>query len=248
MSEAGSLVHLDPGQSALLSGDYGTGKSTLGKAILLSVGRGVVWAAPAKPGHPPEFSDIATVVHSASEMEQACRSSAFVVWPSPPSSAGQEVVEQAFSDFCRVAMRLNGGVVFFDEIQRVIQTKRLQDAPAAFQDVVELAHKPPEQLRKVYAAHRQAQIPLTLGGGAVRISTRPFPGDERQLRDFYGREGLEQMKSFEVGDFAYWSQDTGALMPCRLDLSTWPIGTDHDDEAGDPVHTPSRHEAREDEE
>lgn len=223
MREA-ELLHLEPGQSALLSGDYRTGKSTIGKAMLLSIGRGVVWAAPPKPGHRPEFADIGTVVHSAGEMEEACRSSAFVVWPSPPSSAGEETIRQAFNDFCRVVMRLNGGAVLFDEIQRVVQTKRLQDTPPAFRDVVELAHKEPEKVRKIYAAHRQAQIPLTLGGGAIRISTRPFPGDERQLQKFFGREGYERMQAFEQGDFALWSGEEGVVMPLRLDLSNWQMG------------------------
>lgn len=212
---------LKPKMSALVSGDYGTGKTTIIKAWSRSLGKGAFWGAPQQKGAPPEYSDMAVVVHSAREMEKAAAKAAFVVWPSPPSSVGMEAMREAFNDFCRIAMTFQDAVIGCDEIQRLLgDSKRLVDAPPAFQDLVELGHKEPNRLAKLYGAHRLAQIPLALGAGAARISTRPFPGDEGGLEPFFGRDGTARMRQFRVGDFAYWSRETGALLPLRLDLSS----------------------------
>jgi hypothetical protein len=215
------IGRLKPGDSAFVSGDYGFGKTTIIKAAGKAVGRAAFWAAPQQAGAPAEYSDIAVVVHSVAEMEKACRRSAFVVWPSPPSSVGLDAMREAFNDFCRTAMRLRGALVGLDEIQRLLgDSKRLVDAPPAFQDLVELGHKEPNRLIKVYGGHRQAQIPLALAGGAHRVSVRPFPGDEDALTPFFGRECVAAMKSFQRGDFAWWSQEHGAVWPCRLNLTS----------------------------
>ena len=153
-------------------------------------------------------------------MERALTKHPFVVWPSPPSSAGMEKVRSDFNDFCGVTMQLRECAAVFDELQRILgDSKRLADAPPAFQDVVELGHKDPGNLAKLYAAHRLAQIPLTLGAGAYRVSTRPFPGDDDALVPFFGKEGVARMKRFQVGDFAFWSAESGAVLPCRLRLA-----------------------------
>jgi hypothetical protein len=211
-------LSLRPAQTALVSGDYGQGKTTFVKGWAQSVGKGCFWAAPSRQGAPCDFSDIARVVHSATEMERAAREYPYVVWPSPPSSAGEEAQRQAFNDFCRIANRFRDAVVVCDEIQRILKTKFLKDCPPAFQDLVELGHKPPARLAKVFVAHRQAQVPLVLGGGASRVSFRPFPGDEDSLMPFFGRENIERMTRFGIGEFAYWSQSTGPVLPCRLNV------------------------------
>ena len=230
------IGRLKPGDSALVSGDYKFGKTTIIKAAGLAVGRAAFWAAPTRPGAPAAYSDIATVVHSVAEMEQACRRSAFVVWPSPPSSVGIEAMRAAFNDFCRTANRLHNALIGLDEIQRLLgDSKRLVDAPPAFQDLVEYGHKEPNNLIKVYGAHRQAQIPLSLAGGAHRVSVRPFPGDEDALAPFFGRDCVQAMKGFQRGDFAWWSQEHGAVWPCRVNLGRSPaspatqaVGTETD--------------------
>lgn len=209
---------LQPGDIALVSGDYGQGKSTFIQAWAMSLGRGVFWAAPTRHGAPPDYADVARVVHTAGEMERACKKSPFVVWPAPPLSLGHDNRMEAFNDFCRVALRLREAVVVCDELQSLLVSKRLIDAPPAFRDLVELGHKAPGRLAKVFCAHRLAQIPLNLGAGAYRVSFRPFPGDEDALKPFFGADGLEKMKRFGVGDFAFWSHDSGARLPCRLNL------------------------------
>jgi hypothetical protein len=207
---------LHPGEIALITGDYGMGKTTFVKAWAKSMGKGCFWSAPSRQGAPPDFSDIARVVHSAREMEEAMKTHNYVVWPSPPLSAGVEERLKAFDDFCRLAMRLKEAVVVCDELQNLLPSKFLKDAPPGFQDLVELGHKAPGRLAKVFVAHRLAQIPLNLGGGAYRVSFRPFPGDDDALQPFFGKDGLAAMKRFGVGTFAYWSQMTGAKYPCRL--------------------------------
>ena len=214
---------LRPRDIALVTGDYGTGKSTLIGAWVQSLGRGVLWAAPQRLGQQPDYASFAAVVHSRLAMERACREHSFVVWPSPPSSAGAEVVRSAFNDFCEVSMQLRHAVVVCDEVQRILgDSKRLIDAPPAFQDLVELGHKAPGELAKVFCAHRLAQIPLNLGAGAYRVSTRPFPGDEGALEPFFAKDGVQRMKRFGVGDFAFWSAELGPIMPCRLTLGSAP--------------------------
>lgn len=214
---------LRPRSIALVTGDYGTGKSTFIGEWVKSLGRGVLWAAPQRMGQPVDYSSFAVVVRNRLDMERACRSAPFVVWPSPPSSAGAEKVRSDFNDFCSVAMMLQDAAFVGDELQRILgDSKRLADAPPAFQDVVELGHKEPGRLAKVFCAHRLAQIPLVLGAGAYRVSTRPFPGDEGALEPFFGKEGVQRMKRFEVGDFAFWSADRGAIMPCKLNLGGRP--------------------------
>lgn len=210
---------LAPGQIALVTGDYGMGKTTFVKHWALSVGRGCFWAAPSRQGAPADYSDIARVVHSAADMERGARESPFVVWPAPPSSSGEENRRNAFNDFCHVAMKAREAVIVCDELQSILSTKFLKDCPPAFQDLVELGHKPPGKLAKVFVAHRLAQIPLVLGGGAYRISFRPFPGDEEALTPFFGKEGVERMKRMGVGEFAFWSQMTGPILPCKLQLA-----------------------------
>ncbi len=213
-----NLPSLEPGKSALVTGDYGTGKTTFIAAWAQSIGRGAFWAAPPRSGAKPDYADFAVVVHTATEMEAAARKAPFVVWPSPPSSAGREALLSAYNDFCRIAMRFHKAVVVTDEFQRITaDSKRLSDLPPACQDLVELGHKKPNQLAKVWAAHRLAQIPLTFGAGAYRVSTRPFPGDERALEPAFGREAVQRMKSFGIGDFAFWSAEQGAVLPCRLE-------------------------------
>lgn len=207
------IGRLKPGDIALVTGDYGQGKTTFVKAWAYSYGKGVFWSAPTRLGAPADYSDIARVVRTAGEMEKACRECPFVVWPSPPLSEGQEERLAAFNEFCRVAMRLRQCVVVCDEIQSLLPSKFLKDCPPAFRDLVELGHKPPGRLAKVFVAHRLAQIPLVLGGGAYRISFRPFPGDDDALVPFFGRDGVEKMKRFGVGTFAAWSQASGARLP-----------------------------------
>lgn len=212
-------LQLAPGQTALVTGDYGTGKTTFVKWWTQTVGRGCYWSAPTRQGALPDYADVTRVVRSAPEMERAGRDAAFVVWPSPPSSVGQEARLDAFDDYCRVAMKLSRAVVVCDEVQNILPSKFLKDCPPAFQDLVELGHKTPGLLAKVFVAHRLAQIPLVLGGGAYRISFRPFPGDEDALIPFFGKEGVERMKRFGKGEFAFWSQETGAVLPLKLRLA-----------------------------
>lgn len=211
---------LQPGKSALVSGDYKFGKSTFVKAWILSLGRGAIWAATPVPGKPVEYSDIAVVVRSAYEMEQAAKTAAFVVWPCPPSSAGEDERRRQFDEFSRVALTFRKAVVVYDEIQNVLgNSKRLIDAPPHFRDMVETGHKDGRDLAKVYVAHRQAQIPLALAGGAYRVAFKPFPGDERAIDEVFGPGTYELMReTFQVGDFAFWSQETGPVLPCRLAL------------------------------
>ncbi len=207
---------LKPGEIALITGDYGQGKTTFVKQWAFNFGKAVFWSAPTRQGAPADYSDIARVVRTASEMEKACKECPFVVWPSPPLSEGNEARLAAFNDFCRIAMRLREAVVVCDELQSLLPSKFLKDCPPAFQDLVELGHKPPGRLAKLFVAHRLAQIPLVLGGGAYRISFRPFPGDDDALTPFFGRDGVERMKRFGVGTFAFWSQKTGAVLPLRF--------------------------------
>lgn len=209
-------MKLKPSDIALVTGDYGQGKTTFVKHWAYAMGRGCFWSAPSRQGAPPDYSDVALVVHSAAEMEKRAGEYPFVTWPSPPLSAGVDVRLQAFNDFCRIAMRFQEAVVVCDELQNLLPSKFLKDAPPAFQDLVELGHKAPGRLAKVFVAHRLAQIPLVLGGGAYRISFRPFPGDDDALAPFFGKDGLEAMKRFGVGTFAFWSQASGAKWPCRL--------------------------------
>lgn len=211
---------LKPGRSALVSGDYKFGKSTFVKAWALSMGRGAIWAATPVPGRPVEYSDIAVVVRSLREAEVAAKKAAFVVWPCPPSSAGEEERERQFDEFSQFCLGLTNTVQVFDEIQNVLgNSKRLIDAPPHFRDVVETGHKDGRDNAKVYVAHRQAQIPLALAGGAYRVAFKPFPGDERAIDEVFGAGSYEVMRTtFQVGDFAFWSQDTGTVMPCRLNL------------------------------
>lgn len=110
-----SRLQLAPGQTALVTGDYGTGKTTFVKWWTQTVGRGCYWSAPTRPGAPPDYADVARVVRSAPEMERAAKDAAFVVWPSPPSSIGQEARLDAFNEYCRVAMKLARAVVVCDE-------------------------------------------------------------------------------------------------------------------------------------
>jgi hypothetical protein len=216
---------LRPGEIGLITGDYGMGKTTAVERIAYSYGRAVFWSAPSRQGAPPDYSRIARVVHTAADMEKACRECPFVVWPSPPLSEGQEERLEAFNEFCRVAMRLKEALVVCDELQSLLPSKFLKDAPPAFRDLVELGHKPPGRLAKLFVAHRLAQIPLVLGGGAYRISFKPFPGDDDALIPFFGRDGVEKMKRFEVGTFALWSQRTGPRLPVRFKQGSAPLGT-----------------------
>jgi hypothetical protein len=211
---------LAPGKSALVSGDYKFGKSTFVKAWCLSLGRGAIWAASPVPGRPVEYSDIAVVVRSAREFEVAAKKAAFVVWPCPPSSVGEEERLRQFDEFSRCALNLRKAVVVYDELQNILgNSKRLVDAPLHFRDMVETGHKDGRDLAKVYVAHRQAQIPLALAGGAYRVAFKPFPGDERAIDEVFGRGTYDRMRAeFKVGDFAFWSQDTGPVLPCRLNL------------------------------
>lgn len=215
-----SVPALTPGASALVSGDYKFGKSTFVKAWSLSLGRGAIWAAPPVPGRPVEYSDIAVVVRSLREAEDNAQRAAFVVWPCPASSEGVEERRRQFNQFSLFCLDLRKSVQVFDEIQNVLgNSKRLVDAPPAFQDVVETGHKDGRDNSKVYVAHRQAQIPLALAGGAYRVAFKPFPGDERAIDEVYGPGSYDLMRStFKVGDFAFWSQNTGPVMPCRLNL------------------------------
>jgi hypothetical protein len=216
---------LKPADIALVTGDYGMGKTTFVKAWAYNFGKGVFWSAPTRQGAPPDYADIARVVHNAADMERACRECPFVVWPSPPLSEGQDARLDAFNEFCRIAMRLREAVVVCDELQSLLPTKFLKDAPPAFRDLVELGHKAPGRLAKVFVAHRLAQIPLVLGGGAYRVSFRPFPGDEATLEPFFGKDGVEKMKRFGVGTFAFWSQATGAQLPLRFNAGSARVGT-----------------------
>lgn len=212
-----NLPALKPKSSALVTGDYSTGKTTIVKTWIHSIGRGVIWAAPEQKGARVEYSDIAVVVHSVADMERAARKAAFVVMPSPPSSAGQDAIREAYDEFCQFALTLRNAAAVSDEFQRLTQdNKRLSDLPRACQDLAELGHKEPSNLAKVWVAHRLAQIPLVFGAGAYRLSTRPFPGDEASLEPFFGKEGVARMKRFQQGDFAFWSADTGARLPLRL--------------------------------
>lgn len=214
------LPSLKPTDIGLVTGDYRTGKSTFIKAWAQSLGRAAFWGAASKPGAPVEYSDIAVVVRSAREMEAAARKAPYVVWPSPPQSAGMEAVKAAFNDFCRVANRFRDALVVCDELQRITEDKKqLTNMPPAFLDLVESGHKPPNNLAKIFVAHRLAQIPLNLGAGAYRVSTRCFPGDERALEPVFGRDNTRRIRHFEQGEFAFWSADTGPILPCRLDLS-----------------------------
>jgi hypothetical protein len=215
---------LRPGDIGLVTGDYGMGKTTAVERIAYSYGKAVFWSAPARMGAPPDYARIARVVHTASEMEKACRECPFVVWPAPPSSAGEEARLEAFNEFCRVSMRLKEALVVCDELQSLLPSKFLKDAPPSFRDLVELGHKPPGRLAKLFVAHRLAQIPLVLGGGAYRISFRPFPGDDDALVPFFGKQGVEKMKRFPVGTFALWSQKTGARLPLRFNGESVPFG------------------------
>ena len=210
------MKRLMPGDIALITGDYGQGKSTLVKGLAQSHGRAVFWSAPGRMDAPPDFSDIATVVHTRREMERACRTSSFVVWPCPQADAGLKERLAQFEDFCAVAYNLREAVVVCDELQALLPSKNLWDAPPAFRRLVEQGHKPPGRLIKIFVAHRLAQIPLVLGGGAYRISFRPFPGDEDHLLPFFGRDGLARMKRMGVGEFAFWSQATGPVLPLRI--------------------------------
>lgn len=220
------IPRLEPKKSALVSGDYGTGKTTLVKAWVRSLGRGIFWAAPQQSGAPAEYSDIAVVVHSLREMERAARDASYIVWPSPPSSAGQGAIREAYNEYCSFALTLRNTAVVSDEFQRITQdAKRLSDLPPAAQDLAELGHKEPSNLAKIWVAHRLAQIPLVFGAGAYRVSTRPFPGDEDALVPFFGKAGVERMKRFRVGDFAFWSAEAGAQLPLRLGVSTRPYAT-----------------------
>lgn len=211
---------LRPGRSACITGDYKHGKSTFVKAWALSLGRGAIWAATPVPGRPVEYSDIAVVVRSAQEMERAARKAAFVVWPCPASSLGETERERQFDEFSRVALGFTESVIVYDEIQNVLgNSKRLIDAPPYFRDMVETGHKDGRDLAKMYVSHRVAQIPLALAGGAYRVAFKPFPGDERAIDEVYGRGSYDTMRtSYGVGDFAFWSQETGPIMPCRLNL------------------------------
>lgn len=218
-----TIPALKPRDIGLVTGDYGTGKTTLVGEWVKSLGRGVLWSGPRRMGRPPDYSAFAVVVHSRREMEAAIRKAPFVVWPSPPTSAGMARVLAEFNDFNSVAMQLQNCAVVWDEFQRITQdSKRLSDLPPAAQDVAELGHKEPGNLAKLYVAHRLAQIPLNFGAGAYRVATRPFPGDERSLEPFFGHDGVRRMARFEVGDFAFWSAKTGPLLPLRLRLSTRP--------------------------
>jgi hypothetical protein len=217
---------LKPGKSALVSGDYGFGKSTLVKAWSISMGHGAFWAATPVAGQPVEYSDIAVVVHSAREMERAARTAPFVVWPCPDPIQGVEEMRHQFDEFSRIALTYYRAAIVYDEVQRVLgDSKRLIDAPLHFQSMVETGHKKGRELAKVYVAHRQAQIPLGLAGGAYRVAFKPFPGDERAIDSAFGRGGYARMAAFRQGDFAFWSQETGTIMPCRLDLARRPHAT-----------------------
>lgn len=208
---------LRPRNIATMTGDYTTGKSTILGAWVQSIGAGVLWAAPPRMGAKPDFSSFAAVVHNKLDMERACREHSYVVWPSPPSSHGVERIKEAFNDFNEIAMRLQNCVVVWDELQRITEEKKgLYQLPPRALDVVELGHKDPGNLAKVFCAHRAAQIPNALTAGAYRLSTRPFPGDEEHLEPFFGREGVRRMKRFGVGDFAFYSAETGPVLPCRL--------------------------------
>lgn len=213
-----NIPSLRPGDIALVTGDYRQGKSTFVKAWAMSLGRGAFWAAPVTPGGQVEFSDVAVVVRSAREMELAAKKAAFVVWPAPPLSAGQEERLAQFNEFCRVALTFKEAVIVCDEIQNLLDSKFLKDAPPAFRDLVETGHKKPRSLAKVFCAHRLAQIPLNLGGGAYRVAFRPYPGDEAALQPFYGKQGLQALRRFGVGEFGFWSQAAGAVYPCKLNL------------------------------
>jgi hypothetical protein len=223
----GRVPPMRPGQSALLSGDYGYGKSTLLKAWAFAIGRGAFWAATPVPGQPVEFSDFAVVVRSAGEMQRAAKTAPFVVWPCPDPLLGVEEMRHQFDEFNRVALTFYRALIGYDELQHVLgDSKRLIDAPRHFQSMVETGHKAGRELAKVYVAHRQAQIPLALAGGAYRVAFKPFPGDERAIDSVFGRGAYARMMaSFRRGDFAFWSQRTGTLMPCRLDLATRPYAT-----------------------
>jgi hypothetical protein len=193
--------------------------------IAYNYGRAVFWSAPSRLGAPPDFARIARVVHTAADMEKACRECPFVVWPSPPLSQGEDARLEAFNEFCRVSMRLREALVVCDELQSLLPSKFLRDAPPHFRDLVELGHKAPGRLAKVFVAHRLAQIPLVLGGGAYRISFKPFPGDDDALAPFFGRDGVERMKRFPRGTFALWSQRTGPRLPVRFNGGSAPVGT-----------------------
>jgi hypothetical protein len=221
------IPRLEPKKSALVSGDYGTGKTTLVKAWVRSLGRGIFWAAPQQTGAPAEYSDIAVVVHNFRDLDRAARKSSYVVWPSPPSSSGLGAIREAYNEFCAYALTLRRTAIVSDEFQRITQDcKRLSDLPPACQDLAELGHKEPSNLAKIWVAHRLAQIPLVFGAGAYRVSTRPFPGDEDALTPFFGKTGVERMKRFRVGDFAFWSAETGAQLPLRLQGGTRPYSTE----------------------
>ena len=218
---------LRPGKSALVSGDYSFGKSTLVKAWVISMGRGAIWAATPVPGEPVEYSDFAVVVRSAREMERAAKTAPFVVWPCPDPILGVDEMRRQFDEFSRVALTFYRAAVVYDEIHRVLgDSKRLIDAPLHFQSMVETGHKKGREFAKVYIAHRQAQIPLVLAGGAYRVAFKPLPGDEKAIDTAFGRGTFARMMAtFEQGDFAFWSQETGTLMPCRLDLTRRPHAT-----------------------
>ena len=217
------LPALPPGSSTFIGGGYGTGKTSLTKSLIRTVGGGIIWGAPEQDGARVEYSDMAAVAHDLRSLERAAARSPYVVWPSPPRSAGQDAIREAYNEWCGFAMTLRRKAAVTDEFQRLTEdNKRLSDLPPNAQDLAELGHKEPSQLAKVWIAHRLAQIPLVFGDGAIRISTRPFPGDEDALLPFFGKDGVARMKRFrsprEIGgiEFAYWSADTGPILPCLL--------------------------------
>lgn len=212
---------LKPGNVAFVSGDYKHGKSTFVKAWILSMGRGAIWAAPRVGDRPVEFSDVAVVVRSRAEFERAMKDAAFVVWPCPSPSIGKEEMDRQFNEFCGCCMdHLRESVVVFDELQRMTgHSKRLIDQVPNFQDFAELGHKDGLDNAKVYVAHRQAQVPLVLAAGAYRVAFKPMPGDERTTDQVFGKGSYTAMRDgYTVGDFAFWSQQTGPVLPCRLNL------------------------------
>lgn len=218
--EVTDVPALQPGNVAFVTGDYKHGKSTMVKAWILSLGRGAIWAAPQIQGRPVEFSDIAVVVRSALEFEQASKKAAFVVWPCPSPSKGEAEMQRQFNEFCRCAMGLREAVIVIDEMQRVTgHSKRLIDQQPHFQDLAELGHKDGMDLAKVYVAHRQAQVPLVLAAGAYRVAFKPMPGDKAATDSVFGKGTYETMRDgYGLGEFAFWSQATGPVMPCKLDL------------------------------
>jgi hypothetical protein len=214
------LPALQPASNTFLSGGYRTGKTTLAKALIRTIGGGIIFAAPEQEGARVEYSDMALVVHDLRSLDRASRKAPYVVWPSPPLSDGQDAVREAYNEFCGFAMSLRKKAVVSDEFQRITEDrKQLSYLPPNCRSLTELGHKEPSYLAKIWVAHRLAQIPLVYGEGAVRISTRPFPGDDAALEPFFGKEGYARMRLFRQGDFAFWSDETGARMPLRLKLA-----------------------------